>query len=122
MEPAVGAQTHRTPRTLRSFKLRHVDRHVRLVGTDGHAADLFGAEYERFAAAAAGLSQLVAGRCSGGVRAISVNFERQVLLATFEAAPRPGVLRIDGSDFVGEVAPLCTEAGRWALPARGPAG
>lgn|GEM_PF-6947679 len=104
---------------LRSFKLRHVDRHVRLVAADGSASDLFDDRYEAFARAAADLTALVAAGCPGTVRAISVDFERRVLLATFDAEPRPGVVRIDGDAFDRDIHSLCRALrnASWGPPA-----
>ena len=75
--------------------------------TDGTASDLFDDRYDAFARAAADLTAVVAARCPGTVRAISVDFDRRVLLATFESEPRPGVVRIDDDSFDTEIRPLC---------------
>jgi hypothetical protein len=68
---------------VRSFKLRLLDEHVRVVFGDG--------------------------RCSGPVRAVSVDLEAGKLRATFErpAPQKPGAIHVDRPAFERSVAPLC---------------
>ena len=104
---------------LRSFKLRFLDEHVRIMPArfDGPGVDVRGAEARRcFELAKDMIAWLVARQPSVKLRALSVDFPTQRILVSFEDAhatgvrARPMVLRIDPPESIEllELAkPLC---------------
>ncbi len=84
---------------LRSFKLRLVDRHVRIVtegGPSGLGVDLLGADAdEAFRLAEPLLAALSLFEPGIRVRSLSVDLEKPKLTATLHADGRPRVVRLD---------------------------
>jgi predicted 2-oxoglutarate/Fe(II)-dependent dioxygenase YbiX len=105
--------------TLACCKLRLAAEHARLVFADGRAADLTGPRMQQLLQAAQPVLDYLRSRGAHPLRAISLRLSERVLRATYQGDGHVAVVRVDGEQFIREVAPLCGQlvaAARRAAP------
>ena len=106
---------------LHNLKLHWVRRHVRVLGADGTALDLWEDDFDRAVQTCAALVQVARELSPAPLRGLSLDLRRGVLQVLFEApgaGNKPVPARLDGAGFDARVRPVLgatVDFGRSAL-------